>query len=35
MAEGGSAGAMVEMEKGDERDSPGVGVGPGAFSGVY
>ena len=26
-----STGAMVEMEKVDERHSPGVGVGPGAF----
>ena len=33
MAEG--ARALVEMEKDDERDPPGVSVRSGAFSGVY
>ena len=35
MAEGGSAGALVEMEKGDKRDSSRFGVGLSAVSGVY
>ena len=35
MAEGGGARALVGMEKGDEWDPPGMGVGAGAVLGVY
>ena len=35
MAEGRSAWALVGMEKGDEWDPPGIGVGAGAVLGVY
>ena len=35
MAEGGGAWALVGMEKGDEWDPPGIGVGAGAVLGVY